>query len=197
MTQSDATPSAPHDRWVLPLPCKQTGCTPPAEVLNLQRKDIKATVMEDGQLAIESKNNGRGRRDPGRSPVLDSGKREQFDTGAQRDLANGKGRYDLLPALALRRVALLYEKGAIKYDPCNWMKGMPQWRFIDSGLRHVFRYLAGDTDEDHLAAAVFNLLACIHQQENARLTGSEFWDRLVNDLPQMDYAPEHQCEEKQ
>ena len=40
--------------------------------------------------------------DPGQRPTLDSGKREQWDTGSRRDTRQGKGRYDLIAAWALR-----------------------------------------------------------------------------------------------
>ena len=40
-------------------------------------------------------------------PTLDdSGERQQYATGAVRDLATGKGRYDLISPIALRRLAL-------------------------------------------------------------------------------------------
>ena len=45
----------------------------------------------------------------------DSGHRRTFETGAVRDRAKGKGRYDLLPPVAIKRLADLYERGGIKY----------------------------------------------------------------------------------
>jgi hypothetical protein len=98
----------------------------------------------------------------------DSGTREVFDTGMVRDTREGKGRYDLLPAGALRRVAQLYERGGVKYGDRNWEKGGPFSRFIDSLLRHAFQAAAGQTDEDHLAAVVFNALAVMELQERGR-----------------------------
>jgi len=95
----------------------------------------------------------------------DSGQRAKFDTGAQRDTAVGKGRYDLLPVNALRRVAQLYERGAVKYVARNWEKGIPVARMLDSALRHTLQYLGGMRDEDHLAGAVFNLLGVIEYEE--------------------------------
>ena len=88
----------------------------------------------------------------------DSGERESFDTGAVRDIQVGKGRYDLLPPEALRRIAVHYEKGALKYSDRNWEKGMPCSRFCNSALRHIFQWLQGDSSEDHLAAAAFNIM---------------------------------------
>lgn len=96
----------------------------------------------------------------------DSGKRESFGTGAIRDSRLGKGRYDLISPIAMRRIAGVYERGAVKYgDDRNWERGMPISRMLDSTIRHVFQYLEGMRDEDHLAQAAWNLLAAIHTEE--------------------------------
>lgn len=104
--------------------------------------------------------------------VKDSGKREDYDSGARRDTREGKGRYDLVPAEAMKRVAVHYENGAKKYGDNNWRLGIPSSRFMDSLLRHAYRYLGGERDEDHLAAIVFNAMAIIYNEE----TGSEYHD---------------------
>jgi len=90
---------------------------------------------------------------------------QEFSTGAVRDVQEGKGKYHLLPPRAMRRLAQHYEHGAIKYGDGNWLLGMPLSRFIDSGLRHVFKMLQGLTDEDHAAAAVWNFAAVIEIKE--------------------------------
>lgn len=95
----------------------------------------------------------------------DSGKREKFETGAVRDTREGKGRYDLIPAKALMRLAKIYEEGAEKYDDRNWEKGIPVSRCIDSAIRHLIKYLDGWQDEDHLAAVLFNIMAVMHFEE--------------------------------
>ena len=97
--------------------------------------------------------------------IKDSGTRREFDTGAVRDMQEGKGRCDLLPPLALLRLAKHFEEGAKKYGERNWEKGIPISSFIDSALRHVFKYMAGKQDEDHLIAAVWNLIAAIETEE--------------------------------
>lgn len=94
----------------------------------------------------------------------DSGHRERFPTGAQRDTAAGKGRYDLLYPEAIRREACLYERGAVKYEANNWKKGIPSSRFMQSMLRHAFQYLAGDRSEDHLAAVRFNAAGIMYNE---------------------------------
>jgi hypothetical protein len=96
--------------------------------------------------------------------VQDSGQRESFATGAHRDTSTGKGRFDLLPPYALKRIAQHFENGAIKYDARNWEKGIPTHRYLSSGIGHALSYLDGKRDEDHLAAACWNLL-CLIQTE--------------------------------
>ncbi|NLA12583.1 MAG: hypothetical protein GX883_10750 [Firmicutes bacterium] len=96
-------------------------------------------------------------------PTLeDSGERQQFDTGAVRDPAKGKGRYDLITPHGLKRLALHYEAGAAKYDDRNWEKGIPASRCFSSAVRHLFRWIAGERKEDHLAAAAWNIFAIMH-----------------------------------
>lgn len=90
--------------------------------------------------------------------IKDSGKRQEFPTGAVRDIQEGKGRFDLLPTRGMREVAKHFEAGAKKYSDRNWEKGIPLSRFLDSGLRHTFACLEGQTDENHAAAATWNLL---------------------------------------
>ena len=102
------------------------------------------------------------------SPLPDSGKREEFTTGAVRDVNTGKGRFDLLSPIAMLRKAKHYENGALKYADRNWEKGIPNHRFIDSALRHIFCYLSGDRSEDHLAAAGWNIDGIIHTNEKIK-----------------------------
>lgn len=96
--------------------------------------------------------------------LKDSGHRRKFDSGAVRDRAKGKGRFDLITPFALTRIATIYEKGAEKYDDRNWEKGMPHSVFIDSAVRHINQFIMGLEDEDHLAQAAWNLLAIMHLQ---------------------------------
>lgn len=95
----------------------------------------------------------------------DSGQREQFESGAVRDTRTGKGRFDLITPIGLRRLAIIYERGAVKYAPRNWEAGMPISRCIDSALRHINQYKEGWSDEDHLAQAAWNLFAAMHFEE--------------------------------
>ena len=99
------------------------------------------------------------------SEIKDSGERTEFDSGAVRDMHEGKGRFDLLPMCVLLRLAKHYEKGALKYDERNWEKGIPAHSFADSAFRHLVKYLDGYTDEDHLIAAIWNLCGLAWTEE--------------------------------
>jgi len=98
----------------------------------------------------------------------DSGKRQSFVTGAVRDVQDDKPRFDLIPPHALKRLADVYARGAIKYDEWNWFKGIPIQRCLASAMRHVEAFRRGEVDEDHLSQAVFNLMAIIEFQEVGR-----------------------------
>jgi hypothetical protein len=90
--------------------------------------------------------------------ILDSGERTMFPSGAKRDLHEGKGRMDLLPWAAIMEVSKHCEAGAKKYGEHNVDRGIPTSSLCDSGMRHLAKYLDGWTDENHLVAAVWNLL---------------------------------------
>lgn len=92
----------------------------------------------------------------------DSGHRQEFETGMRRDVQTGKPRYDLIPPRPLKRLAELYSRGAEKYGEWNWSKGAPYSRFVASTMRHLFQYIMGERDEDHLAAVCFNVMAMMH-----------------------------------
>jgi hypothetical protein len=109
----------------------------------------------------------------------DSGVREAYVTGMVRDTQEGKPRFDLLwaeevpyDAQFLTRVAALAQRGADKYGERNHEKSRtPEelTRFKASALRHLMQWIAGETDEDHMAAVAMNLFmaeSCRWKMEN-------------------------------
>src|ERR1700687_4466193 len=88
-------------------------------------------------------------------------KHQKFATGAVRDAAEGKGRFDLIPGYPMKRLAQHYENGAKKYADRNWEKGIPLHRFMDSAERHLNAFKDGDREEDHLAAIIWNIAGYI------------------------------------
>ena len=97
--------------------------------------------------------------------IKDSGERTEFESGAVRDMHEGKGDMLSLPMSALLRLSILYEEGAKKYGRFNYLKGIPLSSFLDSAERHLAKYIAGWDDEDHLAAAAFNILGALQMEE--------------------------------
>jgi hypothetical protein len=48
------------------------------------------------------------------------------------------------------------------YDERNWEKGIPLGRFLESAIRHTLQVLNGDNDENHKAAAFWNMHGFLH-----------------------------------
>mgnify|MGYP000727862885 FL=1 len=97
--------------------------------------------------------------------LKDSGARREFKTGAVRDIQEGKGRFDLIPPTALKRLAQVFEKGAIKYGDGNYLKGIPLSAFVDSAERHLNQVKQGAVDEDHAAQCAWNMFALMWTEE--------------------------------
>ena len=142
--------------------------------------------------------------------IKDSGRRRTFETGAVRDIAEGKGRCDVMPLFdigntfddnilrligsyvehgnlsnlelaarlfveneltenshdVLLDLAVFYEKGLLKYGEGNWTLGIPLHCFIDSGVRHYLKYMAGRTDEPHDLAFLWNIFGAMWTHRN-------------------------------
>lgn len=60
---------------------------------------------------------------------------DQFTEGVKFD--DGKVKFSLLPWDAVREVAVVFTRGAKKYEPRNWEKGMAWSRVYDSTQRHL------------------------------------------------------------
>lgn len=99
------------------------------------------------------------------SRIKDSGSRTEFETGAVRDMHEGKGRMDLLPWEAIIEVSKHCEEGAKKYGERNCEKGIPIHSLVDSAFRHLAKYTIGMTDEPHLRAAAWNILFALYMEQ--------------------------------
>ena len=95
-----------------------------------------------------------------------TGKPRQFETGAQRDNAEGKLRMSLVPHKALDAVMMRYLQGAVTYGEHNWRKGMKHSVLYDSAMRHLMQDFQGDDSEDHLGAALWNIMCMIWNRDN-------------------------------
>ena len=101
---------------------------------------------------------------PENEPAPATEHQRHFSTGAVRDDATGKGRFDLLPWGAIHALAQHCERGAIHYGERNVDKGIPQHSLIDSGLRHLGQYIQGDAEPHHLVAALWNIAWAVVQE---------------------------------
>lgn len=99
------------------------------------------------------------------SEILDSGDRTLFMSGAVRDMSENKGDMVSIPWEAVLRLSRHYEAGAKKYERWNYRKGIPLSSYIDSACRHLAKYQCGCDEEDHLAAAAFNILGAMLVEE--------------------------------
>ena len=98
----------------------------------------------------------------------DSWKHKEFSSWMKRDTSEWKPRFDLMYPLLipykeqiLTRFAELLGRWAIKYEERNWEKAETIEelnRYKESLVRHFTQYLCWETDEDHMAAIIFNLM---------------------------------------
>jgi hypothetical protein len=95
--------------------------------------------------------------------IKDSGEREGYDSGMVRDVETDKPDYTLIyDGPIMDRYAAHLTKGAAKYGRQNWQLANSRDerdRFQRSAARHFRQWMAGETDEDHAAAVVFNMNA--------------------------------------
>lgn len=89
----------------------------------------------------------------------------KYQTGAVRSPDAEETRYDLISPIGLRRVAEACAEGSHKYGDFNWEKGMPVNDILNHAIRHIYLFLSGDTSEDHLGHATWNLMAACHSHE--------------------------------
>lgn len=88
-----------------------------------------------------------------------------FPTGAVRDSNKGKIRPDLISPLMLKALGKVLAEGAEHYGERNWEKGIPQDVFKESASRHYLQWMNNETDEDHAAKLIFNVMGFIHNRD--------------------------------
>lgn len=98
---------------------------------------------------------------------------EQHSTGAVRDTIYHRSergyplRFDLVLSndVGFRRLAETFGEGFLKYGADNWKNGFEESILINHCLQHLTQHLAGDTTEDHLTHALWNLYTLLWMQE--------------------------------
>jgi len=120
----------------------------------------------------------------------DSGQRRTTETGAQSDPSHMNAAMELLSPYSLWQLSTWLGKGAEKYAPRNWEKGIPFSVCIGKLKRHLAEYMMGKTDEPHLDAIGFWWHALTHYEAMIALGKLP---ASLNDLPQ--YEKEFVCPE--
>lgn len=109
----------------------------------------------------------------GEFTIKDSGKRERFAGGMQRDTDEDKIKWHLVASgPMLRRWSEHLTGGAKKYDEDNWMKAAGEaeyQRFRKSAFRHFMQWYYGETCEDHASACYFNINGAEYVKERTAL----------------------------
>lgn len=84
----------------------------------------------------------------------------------------------------LLEVSIHYEDGANKYAERNWEKGLPIQCFIDSGVRHLAKFIRGDEDERHDRAFIWNMLGALWTLDNVHesVTSDDSTTTLIESL---------------
>jgi hypothetical protein len=89
-------------------------------------------------------------------------KQRKEEAGSKFD--NNKARFDLIPPRPLWELAVLYAKGAVKYDDRNWEKGISFSRLIAAAFRHFYKWILGENYDDelhihHLVMVIWYMIA--------------------------------------
>ena len=74
-------------------------------------------------------------------------------------------RFDLLPPIALRRIAVAAGRAAQRLGERRLDRGRPASALINRSLRHLNLWLAGDDSEDHLAEAAWSLAVLMQLEQ--------------------------------
>ena len=136
--------------------------------VDIMRQMYRREAKAEGRRDDAPPNDGPCVQTRGGSDVRHGDKQTDFDTGAKRDTAEGKGRPSLISPVLIHRLGVHLAEGAKHYGDDNWAKGMPYRRTADSMIRHIFQWLAGDTEEDHLSAVCFGAMCLMTYEEQCR-----------------------------
>lgn len=79
---------------------------------------------------------------------------------------DGKLRYDLLEPYAIEQLVKIFTMGSKKYEPNNWLKGLPWMDVVASLERHLAEFKKGDDfDKEsqllHMAHVAWNAMAIV------------------------------------
>lgn len=128
--------------------------------------------------------------------IKDSGERREFETGAVRDMAEGKGRFDLMP---LSEMADLFEGDHRIFSIIMDLSRMP-----DPGLRYskpfvtnaIYNFIAYCKNKDFEDVTIgdvaeYMLEVAIHFEEGAKKYGEHNWEKGLPLNSYVDSATRH------
>lgn len=121
--------------------------------------------------------------------ILDSGDRTQFDTGAVRDMREGKGRFDLVPLGVVADIL-----GSQIVADISMFQNTNETRYLYAALEKfaIDAYSDGTEDEDitKVEASMF-LEVAKHFEEGAKKYGPDNWKRGIPVWCYIDSAVRH------
>jgi DNA-directed RNA polymerase subunit RPC12/RpoP len=88
----------------------------------------------------------------------------EFGTGAKRSKDVDDRRYDLISPIGLAALARAYYEGSIKYPVYNCESGFQIYDLLNHSIAHIYNYLNGDRNEEHLGHAMWGLCMAIHSE---------------------------------
>lgn len=115
------------------------------------------------------------------------GEKRTFDTGADKQSAEGKGTPVLFPPDAYLDISIHFEEGAALHGDRNWEKGIPLSELINSLERHIQQEKMGLTDESHDRALAWN--AVVYLATKLRIKAGILPKELA-DIPAIYNMPE-------
>lgn len=59
---------------------------------------------------------------------------------------------------AMLELSIHFREGAEKYGEDNWKKGIPEWSYLSSAVRHLLKCIRGDSDENHKRSFMWNIV---------------------------------------
>lgn len=81
--------------------------------------------------------------------------------------------FDLIPPEAMFMLAQVLGYGAKRYAPNNW-RLIPRHEHLRHMLTHIFAYMAGDTQDDHLGHAMCRMAMLVSVPEEAGHSYTEY-----------------------
>lgn len=117
--------------------------------------------------------------------ILDSGNRREFDSGAVRDIQEGKGRCDLLPLGEISEwFMFLKDNSAETLDSCNWANYAAitfyLYHFMLTGEKASIYKAIKQFSQDHYADPYTPILEVAkHYEEGAKKYEERNWEKGI------------------